>query len=183
MLISTSINNRIRDIFYYYFIYWQDLNSMLTLTTITKTNTSHYLYHQDTTCLSFSGLTMVAVYIYFWDPFDCVSSCDSCAMLYSITSDSLQSHGLKLARLLCPWDSQARILEWAAISSSGDFPDLGIKPTSPVAPALSGGFFTSEPPGKPHLTPKLHKHVGGFFLVFFHLHFWIPGPNQLLGTQ
>ena len=28
--------------------------------------------------------------------------------------------------------SQARILEWVAISSSGDLPDLGIKPTSPA---------------------------------------------------
>ena len=48
----------------------------------------------------------------------------------------------------------------------GDLPDPGIKPTSPVAPASSGGFFTSEPPRKPHLTPKRHKHVGGFSLVF-----------------
>jgi len=30
--------------------------------------------------------------------------------------------------------------------SSGDLPDSGIKPMSP---ALAGGFFTSEPPGKP----------------------------------
>ena len=30
----------------------------------------------------------------------------------------------------------------------GDLPDLGIDPTSP---ALAGGFFTSEPPGKPLL--------------------------------
>ena len=29
--------------------------------------------------------------------------------------------------------------------SLGDFPDPGIKPTSP---ALTGGFFTTEPPGK-----------------------------------
>ena len=28
----------------------------------------------------------------------------------------------------------------------GDLPDLGIKPASP---ALEGGFFTTEPPGKP----------------------------------
>ena len=34
---------------------------------------------------------------------------------------------------------QARILEWFAISSLGDLPDPGIKPTSPV---LVGGFFT-----------------------------------------
>ena len=31
-------------------------------------------------------------------------------------------------------------------SSLGDLPDPGIKPASP---ALAGGFFTTEPPGKP----------------------------------
>ena len=31
--------------------------------------------------------------------------------------------------------------------SPGDLPDPGIKPASPVFPALAGGFFTSEPPG------------------------------------
>ena len=30
----------------------------------------------------------------------------------------------------------------------GDFPDLGIKSTSLVSPALAGGFFTTEPPAK-----------------------------------
>jgi len=30
--------------------------------------------------------------------------------------------------------------------SPGDLPDPGIKPASP---ALAGGFFTTEPPGKP----------------------------------
>jgi len=31
----------------------------------------------------------------------------------------------------------------------GDLPDPGIKPMSPASPALAGGFFTTEPPGKP----------------------------------
>ena len=31
----------------------------------------------------------------------------------------------------------------------GDLPDLGIEPMSPRALALAGGFFTTEPPGKP----------------------------------
>ena len=31
----------------------------------------------------------------------------------------------------------------------GDLPDPGIKPTSPVSPALAGGFFTTVPPEKP----------------------------------
>ena len=33
--------------------------------------------------------------------------------------------------------------------SPGDLPDPGIEPTSPVAPALAGEFFTTELPGKP----------------------------------
>ena len=42
--------------------------------------------------------------------------------------------------------SQARILEQVAISSSRDLPYPGIEPMSP---ALIGGFFTTESPGKP----------------------------------
>ena len=42
---------------------------------------------------------------------------------------------------------QARILEWAAISSSGDLPDAG---TEPASPALAGGYFTTESLGKPN---------------------------------
>ena len=36
----------------------------------------------------------------------------------SVMFDSLQSHALKPARFLCPWDSPARILQWAAVSFS-----------------------------------------------------------------
>ena len=44
--------------------------------------------------------------------------------------------------------SQAKIPEWMAIFfSPGELPHPGIKLTSP---ALAGGFFTTEPPGKPH---------------------------------
>ena len=42
--------------------------------------------------------------------------------------------------------SQARILEWVAFPSSGNRPNPEIKPASP---ALAGGFFTTEPRGKP----------------------------------
>ena len=38
---------------------------------------------------------------------------------------------------------QARILEWVAISFSGDLLNPGIEPE------LAGGFFTTEPPRKP----------------------------------
>ena len=39
---------------------------------------------------------------------------------------------------------QARILEEVAISSPGDRPNPGVKPVSPVSPALAGGFFTTS---------------------------------------
>ena len=42
--------------------------------------------------------------------------------------------------------SWARMLQWVAIPSPGDLPDPGIKPGSP---ALSGGVFSPEPPGRP----------------------------------
>jgi len=33
--------------------------------------------------------------------------------------------------------------------TSGDLPNPGIKPESFASPALAGGFFTTEPQGKP----------------------------------
>ena len=40
---------------------------------------------------------------------------------------------------------------WSGLSlpTPGDLPDPGIKPTSLVSPALTGGFFTTVAPGKP----------------------------------
>ena len=40
---------------------------------------------------------------------------------------------------------QVKVLQWAGISPSGDLPDPGLEPMSP---ALTGGLFTTEPPGK-----------------------------------
>ena len=34
--------------------------------------------------------------------------------------------------------------------ASGDLPIPGIEPESLASSALAGGFFTTEPPGKPH---------------------------------
>ena len=56
--------------------------------------------------------------------------------------------------------SWARILEGAAFSSPGDLPDPGMEPTSPSPPALAGGFFTAEPPGKPLLRVLLPSKSG-----------------------
>ena len=61
-------------------------------------------------------------------------------------SDSLQPHGLQLARLLCPWISQAKTLDWVSISLSrgSSWP----RDQTHVS-CLWGGFFTTEQPWKP----------------------------------
>ena len=43
---------------------------------------------------------------------------------------------------------QVRILGWVVIYYSRRRPNSGIKPVFPASPALAGGLFTTEPPGK-----------------------------------
>ena len=40
---------------------------------------------------------------------------------------------------------------WSGLTfpTPGDLPDTGIEPVPPPSPELAGGFFTTEPPGKP----------------------------------
>ena len=45
----------------------------------------------------------------------------------------------------------ARILEWVPLPPPGDLPHPGIEPVSLASPALTGEFFTTEPPKKPYL--------------------------------
>ena len=52
-----------------------------------------------------------------------------------------------------PWILQARTLEWIAIFIlQGNLPDPG---TEPASPTLAGGFFTTDPPGKPFSSMKV----------------------------
>ena len=43
---------------------------------------------------------------------------------------------------------QVRILEWVAMPSSRDLPDLG---SEPMSPALAGGFFTTSAIWEAHI--------------------------------
>ena len=56
-------------------------------------------------------------------------------------STLLQPHELYSARLLCSWNFPGKNTGVGCHF----LPDPGIEPTSP---ALAGGFFTTEPPGK-----------------------------------
>ena len=60
-------------------------------------------------------------------------------------SDSPQPYGLQPTRLLCPWDSLGKNTgEGVPCPPPGDLPDPGIKPRSPVAPALQADSLPSE---------------------------------------
>ena len=65
--------------------------------------------------------------------------------------------------------SWQEILKWIVISSPGDLLDPGIKPMSPVSPALAGRFFTIEPPGNPLLCTNAMFIWQPFFLILI---FW-----------
>ena len=43
----------------------------------------------------------------------------------------------------------------------GDLPDPGIEAKSPMSPALTGGFFTTEPPGKSEDLDAHHQNSSG----------------------
>ena len=68
----------------------------------------------------------------------------ACVLSRSVVSNSLGPHGLSPARLLCPWDSQARILKywsWLPFPPPEDLPGPGLKPVSPESPALAGRWI------------------------------------------
>ena len=65
----------------------------------------------------------------------------------SIMSSSLQPHGLKPARLFCPWDIPGKNTGVGChFFLQGIFSTQG---SNPQSPALAGRDFTTEPPGKP----------------------------------
>ena len=61
---------------------------------------------------------------------------------WSVVSDSLRLHGLYSLPVSSVYGiSQAKILEWVAISSLGDLPGLGMEPKSPAFPELAGVLY------------------------------------------
>ena len=67
----------------------------------------------------------------------CLTPC--IPMDYSLPDSDSSVHGI----------SQARVLEWVAISFSRGSSQPEIEPTTPSSPALAGGFFTMAPPREP----------------------------------
>ena len=74
----------------------------------------------------------------------------------SVMSESLQPYGLKPTRLLCPWDSPGRILEWVAMPFSRGS-------SQPMSPTLHADSLPAEEPRKPwvytlFVIPSFKKH-------------------------
>lgn len=68
-----------------------------------------------------------------------IANISGVVLVAQVVSDFLQQLIIsKPSRLLCPWDFQASILQWADISSSRNFPDPGVEP----GPCIADRFFT-----------------------------------------
>ena len=97
--------------------------------------------------------------------------CLHCMLSCSVVSDSLQPYELWPARLLCPRDSPGK-------TSGVDccFLLQGIFLThvwmEPMSPALAGGFFTTEPPGKPRFACNPLQKIGRLCVCVCVCVFW-----------
>ena len=104
----------------------------------------------------------------------------ACVHVCSVMSDSLRPHGLQARQ--APLSMEFPRQEyWNGLpfSPRGDLPDPGIQPVSPESPALAGGFFTTELPGKPLFNFRnnffyilvlfmWHRHLFLLFLNFYY---------------
>ena len=91
----------------------------------------------------------------------------SCVCAHSVMSDSANPWTVAHQAPLCLGFPRQEYWSGLPFSFPGDCPDPGIKPASP---ALAGGFFTTEPPGK----PRSHSPWGKYLEVEF--------PNHRMGV-
>ena len=117
----------------------------------------------------------------------------------SALSDSSQPFPLKPIRLLCPWASQARILEWVDISFSRGSSRLRDRTCISCVSKIAGRFFTTEPMQKDDRNPQIRaglvskKHWwqagtlagmgGGTVLWDWTLNFWHRHQLQVHGIR
>ena len=69
----------------------------------------------------------------------------SCSVVYD--SIDCVAHQTPLSKEFSRQEYWSKLL----FPTPGHLPDPGIKPMTPASPAFAGGFFTTEPPGKPDL--------------------------------
>ena len=80
-------------------------------------------------------------------------------MLSSFNPDSCRPSGLRPARLLSVGFSRQEYLEWVAMPSSRGSSRLRDWTWVSWISCIAGGFFTTEPLGKPHLSSQLRPNL------------------------
>ena len=94
-------------------------------------------------------------------------------------SSSLWPHGSSPTSLLCLWNFSGKNTGVGCQSPPlRDLPDPGIKLTSLASPALTGGFFTTVPPGKPPGSCSSGFILGSFQEWKLVLHFLITARRM-----
>ena len=89
-------------------------------------------------------------------PLNLVSVCVCVWAELRVMFDSLQPQGLKLTRLLCPWDSPGKNTEVGCHALlQGIFPTQRLNLHLCIS-CTAGGFYTTESPGKTNLAPRKH---------------------------
>ena len=84
-----------------------------------------------------------------------ISYCINYCVSHSVLSDSLRSHALQPARLLCPWNSPGKN---TGVSSHSLLQGIFLtRESNPGFPALQADSLLSEPPGKPQVTVKSYS--------------------------
>ena len=112
--------------------------------------------------------------IYAWEGGFCCSVIESCPTLCNPMDCS--PPGSSVHRI-----SQARILEWVAISYSRDLPDPGTKHIHVLCLlSLAGGFFISVPPWKPYYIASFHNFCTECFPHTFYLKLEFTKDTSLL---
>ena len=86
-----------------------------------------------------------------------------CCLVTQLCPSLLQPCGLHPTRLHCPWDfSQARVLEWVAIS----FSSRSFQPRDQTCIfCVAGRLFITEPPGKPKVLVYLIHSTSVYIFV------------------
>ena len=74
-----------------------------------------------------------------------------CVFCLSVISNSCNPWAVACQAPLSRGFSRQEHWSGLPLPTSGDLPDSGVEPMSPVSPALAGRFFTTEPLGKPHI--------------------------------
>ena len=111
----------------------------------------------------------------------CKSTCCCSCLAASAVSDSAALWTVTRQAPLSMEFSRQEYRNGLPLPTPGDLPNPGIKPASLVSPALAGGFFTTESPGKPFEFFLLLDCLNRVSMNFLYTHFALTLTSGILG--